>query len=93
MKDLYLVFEDAAAAKAALKSAGFEFDDVGLPAMEGVVVDVVGVIYDINGSDTDNMIATPVPGWHVNLRVLENINLEPLQQFSVTPKTPTRVWA
>jgi len=61
-------------------------------------IDVLGTIY--NGGNWDekgNEIEAPVkvPGWHCNVRCLENETSEHLEAFIVspTPQTPRRVWA
>lgn len=54
--------------------------------------DVIGIISDIDMTDPDNPIITPQPGWHVNVRVVDEdgTSLEPFQVF---PLTPRRVWS
>jgi len=61
-------------------------------------IDTLGVIYTGGSWDAEgNEIEAPVaqPGWHVNLRCLEEENAVPLYGFLVapTPATPRRVWA
>ena len=83
MTDLYLMFADQAEADAHL------LDESG--AQLHLNTDVLGTIYDLDVTDPENPIATPLPGWHVNLRV---DTYEPaLDAFRVYPATPRRVWA
>lgn len=59
-------------------------------------VDVIGTIHTaaglaIDGDDGALAVATPLQGWHVNVRHFEPApELEP---YRVTPASPVRVWA
>lgn len=92
MTDLYLKFVDEAEAGPLL----YDFVDV-----DGSIekrqkyfnTDVLGVLYDIDNTDPENPVVTPVPGWHVNLRVDD---YDPaLDAFRVNPEPLVwrRVWA
>jgi hypothetical protein len=57
-------------------------------------VDVIGVIYEPMPDPLPEPPPEPVAmeGWHVNVRVVAGEDGEPLQQFSVVPQSPRRVW-
>ena len=84
MIDLYLRFDDEAAAIAAVPSAD---DDL--------LVDVVGVVQvplQQWGDDGEQVMRT-MPGWRVNIRCTDDRDLSALDPFTVTPSHPVRVWA
>lgn len=83
MIDYYLKFADAAQAQSVLYQ-----DDQPLYRY----IDAIGVIYDVDMTDPANPVFTPQPGWHVNVRVIDE-NGTPLEAFQVFPATPRRVWA
>lgn len=61
-------------------------------------IDTLGIIYNGGSWDEEgNELEAPVevPGWHCNVRCLENETSEHLEAFVVspTPQTPRRVWA
>jgi len=47
-------------------------------------IDTIGVIYKDEQA---------IPGWHVNVRLVDGEDAEALKSFEVTPETPMRVWA
>ena len=61
-------------------------------------IDKIGTIYKPTGEKEtlEDGIEVPVmealPGYHVNVRIV-NEDISELQQFSITPKNPQRVWA
>jgi hypothetical protein len=57
---------------------------------EGMSVDTIGVIYDVDNTDPENPVVTPLEGWHVNTR---GPMPQELLAFSVVPSLPRRVWA
>jgi hypothetical protein len=57
---------------------------------EGMSVDTIGVIYDVDNTDPENPVVTPLEGWHVNTR---GPIPQELLAFSVVPSLPRRVWA
>jgi hypothetical protein len=75
--DLYLKFPDEASASEALE--GYEGS-----------VDIIGIIYNVDNTDPENPVVTPMDGWHVNTRGPMTLELE---AFSVIPTHPRRVWA
>lgn len=60
-------------------------------------IDTIGVIYKPTG-ETQTVdgrelpVMAPIPGWHVNVRVVEDEDAAALEPFVVTPATPLRVW-
>jgi hypothetical protein len=77
--DYYLKFTDEAQASQVLK--GYTGS-----------VDVIGVIYKPTGGTDDEPVMTAIPGWHVNVRVVDE-DPKALLLFAVTPATPMRAWA
>lgn len=94
MKDLYLRFADADEMHTQLIEAGFMVDeDQGGLYHHDISLDVVGIITTTIG-DTELVEYVTEPGYHVNLRVInDDLDLSKLHNFVVTPKTPARVWA
>jgi hypothetical protein len=81
--DYYLSFPDEAAAKTVLYGA----ED--MPNFANI--DTIGIIYKRTGDTDDEPVMTAIPGWHVNVRVVDEDD-KALQPFAVTPATPMRVW-
>ncbi|WP_312347396.1 hypothetical protein [Leclercia sp.] len=100
MRDLYLRFNDADQMHTQLIAVGF-VDDEGQGGLyhPDISLDVVGVITVpgevINQGQVDEVIKyVNEPGYHANLRVMnDGLDLSTLEDFIVTPKTPTRMWA
>lgn len=93
MQDLYLSFPNEAAATAVLYRAE---DDYQIPNYANI--DTIGLIYKptgeiLRGEDGEYPAMAPIPGWHVNVRLVEGENADALEPFAVTPVTPSRVWA
>ncbi len=107
MQDLFLSFPDEAAAKSVLyRIEGKVEADLanGIEAREGYEapnfrnIDTIGVIYKptgemLQGEDGPYPEMAPIPGWHVNVRVMPGEDASVLQAHAVTPATPVRVWA
>jgi hypothetical protein len=104
MTDLYLAFTDEAAANAVLfTQEPTEWDEEGNatafePRQSYRNIDTIGVIYKPTGETTEqDGMAVPVmaaiPGWHVNVRLVDGEDAEPLRAFEVHPTVPRRVWA
>jgi hypothetical protein len=91
MNDLYLKFANQTEAEVHL----YDFTEVDgalqlTPKYQ--LTDVLGVLYDIDNTDPENPIVTPIPGWHVNIRVED---YDPaLDAFKVNPEPLTwrRMW-
>jgi hypothetical protein len=58
-------------------------------------IDTLGVLYErqeiIDPENPPEPI--PLPGWHINIRLVEGEDAEPLQAYEVHPTVPRRVWA
>ena len=100
MKDLYLRFADADEMRMQLIGTGFMVDEEqGCLYHPDINLDIVGVITVpgevINpGQENETVKYTNEPGYHVNLRVInDELDLSALDDFTVNPKTPARVWA
>jgi len=100
MSDLYLRFNDADEMRTQLIVAGFVDDgEQGGLYHPDISLDIIGVITFpaevINpGKENEVIRYTTEPGYHVNLRVMDDsLDLSGLNDFVVTPKTPARVWA
>lgn len=98
MTDLYLAFPDQAAADAVLYTTHDAVtDEDGNVTAEAYVtpnyanIDTLGVLYERQ----DDPEAKPVslPGWHINIRLVDGEDAEALQGFEVHPTVPRRVWA
>jgi hypothetical protein len=78
---------------AALNAAGV-INDEGWP-VEGVSLDHIGPFSRVTGYDEDGEpIIVNYPGWHTNLRLMEDIDTSALLGYIIdTPATPHRVWA
>jgi hypothetical protein len=83
MTDLYLAFPDQAAADAVLYGA----EDMPNYAN----IDTIGIIYKRTGGTDEEPVMTAIPGWHVNVRVVDEDD-KALQPFQIYPATPMRVW-
>jgi hypothetical protein len=60
-------------------------------------IDTIGIIYKptgntLQGEDGEYPEMAPIPNWHVNVRLVDGEDGEPLEPFVVQPKTPVRVW-
>jgi hypothetical protein len=82
--DYYLSFPDEAAANKVLYGA----ED--MPNFANI--DTIGIIYKRTGGTDDEPVMTAIPGWHINVRVVDGEDDKALQPFAVTPATPMRVW-
>ena len=99
--DKYLAFTDEAAAKAVLyRIEGAVEATEDTEAVEGYEVpnyaniDTLGVLYERQEvTDPDNPPEpVAIPGWHVNIRLVDGEDAESLEPFAVHPETPMRVW-
>lgn len=69
-----------------------------------LLIDVVGKIYTHQNISEEETLTTDIPGYHVNIRIVFNETIEtetdqpqcllpsPLQNYIVTPNTPSRVF-
>jgi hypothetical protein len=95
--DYYLAFPDQAAADAVLYTTHDAVtDEEGNVTSEAYVtpnyanIDTLGVLYE--RQDDPDAEPIPLPGWHINIRLVEGEDAEPLQAFEVHPTVPRRVW-
>lgn len=98
MNDLYLAFPDQAAADAVLYIThdAVTDKDNNVTAEAYVTpnyanIDTLGVLYE--RQDDSEAEPIPLPGWHINIRLIDGENAEILQLFQVNPTLPRRVWA
>lgn len=94
MKDLYLRFKSRDEAILQLIRLGFDNnEEQGGLYHPDISLDLVGTIVRIPNEDAPEEIIFE-DGYHVNLRVLDdNLDISPLEEFIINPKTPIRVWA
>ena len=97
MTDLYLAFPDQATADAVLYTTHDAVtDEEGNVTAEAYVtpnyanIDTLGVLYE--RQDDPEAEPIPLPGWHINIRLVEGEDAEALQGFEVHPTLPRRVW-
>jgi hypothetical protein len=104
MQDVYLKFESESQANSILYEV-IEYED---PTNESLMIsemrplyqniDTLGIISEPTGEttiqdDVEVPIMQAIPGWHVNVRLVEDENLEALIPYQVFPTVPRRVWA
>ncbi|WP_312948132.1 hypothetical protein [Superficieibacter sp.] len=93
MKDLYLRFTDAREMEQQLLKAGYQSGEDGLYHPD-ICTDIIGIIYIADNPDAKEPEYKPVPGWHVNLRIIrDDFDTSLLDTFSINPAPPYRVWA
>lgn len=100
MRSLYLRFADADEMHTQLIAAGF-IDDEEQDCLfhRDISLDIIGVITIVSdvenpGQENELIKYASEPGYHANIRVMnDGLDLSPLDEFIVTPKTPARVWA
>ena len=102
--DYYLRFPDEASMKAAIGTIELNTDHgaiVSHPVVSHMAVDIIGLIYEPtgemfkilgpDGGEIDGPVMAPLEGWHVNLR--DESLPEGLEQYTINPTNPRRVWA
>ncbi|MCH1583374.1 MAG: hypothetical protein L7S63_09675 [Flavobacteriales bacterium] len=103
--DFYFSFASEAEAATALQPFYYqpeEGDAYLVKHSKGHSIDIIGVIYEATGNmftDDEGMEypeISPVPGWHVNLRILGDYMRAEAEaidtDFGVEPATPHRTW-
>jgi len=91
MTDLYLKFASEAEADLFLCDI-VEVDGALEKQPKYLNTDVLGILYNVDNTDPENPVYTPIDGWHVNLRVGD---YDPaLDAFRVNPEPMVwrRVW-
>ena len=96
MIDFYLKFASEDEAKAVLYTVTpAVLDEEGKVVTEEQVkpnymnIDVLGTLYDVQPEDQEPI---PLVGWHVNVRVVDGEDGEPLKAYAVVPANPRRIW-
>jgi hypothetical protein len=87
MQDIYLSFQDEAEANLVLY-----VDDI--PNYKNI--DVIGIVYQRPPEPIPEDYAPtpyPAPNFGVNIRLMEDEDIEPLKPYIIQPKHPVRVWA
>lgn len=101
MQDFYLKFASEEEAQAVLyTTTPAVTDEEGNVVTEAVVkanymnIDVLGVLYEKQEIVDPENPPEPVAleGWHVNVRVVDGEDGQSLQQYSVVPANPRRIW-
>ena len=109
MQDLCLSFTDEAESIPVLYTfipTEYEIDEQGqttetiktesyrIPNYQNI--SIIGTVYKpapIPSQDNYEPIPYPAPNYGVNIRLLDDENIEPLQPYIVEPRKPVRVWA
>jgi hypothetical protein len=93
MQDYYLKFDSESQAEIVLWNIQ---NENRIPKFRNT--DVIGIIYEATGNmimqegaELPEMVA--IPGWHVNVRVIDGEDGAPLDVYQVFPQAPRRVWA
>lgn len=100
MIDLYLKFTDEVAATAVLYTQEpTAWDEEGAvtatePRANYTNISTIGVISKPTGEvDADgNPVMAALEGFHVNVRIVGDEDMAPLEQYAVVPTVPVRVW-
>lgn len=95
MRDLYLRFADVDEMQSVLMDFGFqkEEEQAGLYHPD-ICLDVVGVMFDPKSMEEENPEVIELPGYHANVRVInDELDISALDDFTIHPETPSRVWA
>jgi hypothetical protein len=109
MQDLCLAFQDEAESLPILYTViptEYEIDENGEPTeivkTESYLqpnyqnISVIGTVYmrpSIPTPEDYEPIPYPAPNYGVNIRLLDDEDIEPLKPFIVEPRKPVRVWA
>ena len=94
MQDIYLSFQDEEEAKLVLyKMISTEYESFLKPNYQNI--DVIGTVYqrlpELIPKDYVP-IPYPAPNFGVNIRLMEDEDIEPLRPYIIYPKNPIRVW-
>ena len=85
--DFYLQFPSEEAARQVL----FKQDTEAAPLYQNI--DVLGTLYQSIPPDaTEGYQPAQLPGWHVNVRVMQAEDAAALEPFKIIPSNPRRVW-
>ena len=90
MTDYLYKFPDEATAQSVL--ADYYNPEMGwVVAGNGWALDPIGVFVDVDATDPENAVTTPLDGWHLNLRITDE-RPNPAPEYSVTPNHQRRKW-
>jgi hypothetical protein len=108
MQDIYLSFTDEAESLSILYTivpTEYELDKTGKPTKtvktESYLqpnyqnISVIGTVYQrapIPLPDNYEPIPYPSPNYGVNIRLLDDEDIEPLKPYIIQPKNPIRIW-
>ena len=87
MQDIYLSFQDENEANSVLYTDNS-------PNYQNI--DVIGTVYQRPPETTPEdyvPIPYPAPNFGVNIRLMDDEDIEPLKPYIIYPKNPVRVWA
>jgi hypothetical protein len=97
MQDIYLSFQDEKEALSILYtyvSMEYEIESYFKPNYQNI--SIIGTVYQRPPEPTleDYVpIPYPAPNFGVNIRLLDDEDIEPLKPYIIEPKHPIRVWA
>ena len=98
--DFYLKFADEAEANSVLYTVHPAVMDEDGNVIEAeytkpnyINIDTLGVLYEKAPDPLpDPYVPVPLPGWHVNVRVMPGEDAAALEPFGIQPTQPRRVW-
>lgn len=94
MRDIYLRFTDADEMRLVLMDLGFQIEEKGGMQHPEICLDVVGVMFEPQNPDEENPELIELSGYHANVRVVNpQLDVSALDDFTIHPETPSRVWA
>ncbi len=109
MEDLFLIFQNEKESFSILYNivpAEYKLGITGKPTKTIKIesyfipkyqnIDVIGTVYQRPSTPTPDdyvPIPYPVPNFGVNIRLLDDEDIEPLRPYLVKPKEPMRLWA
>lgn len=96
MIDKYLRTNDQAELYAIFDSLGWFSEEILITSTHDYAIDEIGVINNVDDTDPENPIITPVPGYHCNIRFMRDLTEQEttaLDPITIpAPNTPNRVW-
>lgn len=96
MINKYLKAADQAELYAIFETLGWFSGETLLTSTHDYAIDEIGIITEIDNTDPENPIATPLSGHHCNIRFMRELTAEEetaLAEIEIpAPATPHRVW-
>jgi hypothetical protein len=100
MQDFYLKFDSEATANAILYTTTPAVTDEEGNELQAeyttpnfINIDVLGVLYEKPPEPTpEDYVPVALPGWHVNVRVMQGEDAAALEAYAIVPTLPRRVW-